>query len=125
VFESLSDKRSGVFERVRARGALSEADVTEALREVRLALLDADVALPGVRDVVAKVRERAIGAEVLSSVTPGQQVVATPEAPLPNTVDLMAALKASLEAARKGKPAAAAPAKEEPEEPQEELAGAF
>ncbi len=75
MFEALSDKLSGVFDRLRARGALSEADVTEALREVRLALLDADVALPVVRDFVAKVRERAIGAEVLSSVTPGQQVV--------------------------------------------------
>jgi signal recognition particle subunit SRP54 len=75
VFEALSDKLSGVFDRLRARGALSEADISEALREVRLALLDADVALPVVRDFVAKVRERAIGAEVLSSVTPGQQVV--------------------------------------------------
>ncbi len=75
MFEALSDKLSGVFDKLRARGALSEADVTEALREVRLALLDADVALPVVRDFVAKVRERAIGAEVLSSVTPGQQVV--------------------------------------------------
>jgi len=55
----------------------------------------------------------------------GQEVVATPEAPLPKTVDLMAALKASLEAARKGKPGAATAAKEEPEEPQEELAVAF
>ena len=64
--EALSDKLSGVFDRLRGRGALSEADVTEALREVRLALLDADVALPVVRDFVAKVRERAIGAEVLS-----------------------------------------------------------
>jgi signal recognition particle subunit SRP54 len=75
VFEALSDKLSGVFDRLRTRGSLNEADVTEALREVRLALLDADVALPVVRDFIANVRERAIGAEVLSSVTPGQQVV--------------------------------------------------
>ena len=75
MFEALSDKLTGVFDRLRGRGALSEADVTEALREVRLALLDADVALPVVRDFIAKVRERAVGAEVLSSVTPGQQVV--------------------------------------------------
>ncbi len=75
MFEALSDKLSGVFDRLRTRGALSEADVTEALREVRLALLDADVALPVVRDFITKVRERAIGAEVLGSVTPGQQVV--------------------------------------------------
>ena len=75
MFEALSDKLSGVFDGLRARGSLNEADVTEALREVRLALLDADVALPVVRDFIAKVRERAIGAEVLDSVTPGQQVV--------------------------------------------------
>ena len=75
MFEALSDKLSGVFDRLRRRGALNEADVTEALREVRLALLDADVALPVVRDFILKVRERAVGAEVLSSVTPGQQVV--------------------------------------------------
>ncbi len=75
MFEALSDKLSGVFDRLRGRGALSEADVNEALREVRLALLDADVALPVVREFVAKVRERAVGTEVLDSVSPGQQVV--------------------------------------------------
>jgi signal recognition particle subunit SRP54 len=75
VFEALSDKLSGVFDKLRRRGALSEADVTEALREVRLALLEADVALEVVRDFIAKVRERAVGAEVLRSVSPGQQVV--------------------------------------------------
>ena len=64
-----------MFDRLRRRGALSEADVTEALREVRLALLDADVALPVVKDFITAVRERAVGAEVLKSVTPGQQVV--------------------------------------------------
>jgi signal recognition particle subunit SRP54 len=75
VFEALSDKLSGVFDKLRRRGALSEADVGEALREVRLALLEADVALEVVRDFIAKVRERAVGAEVLRSVSPGQQVV--------------------------------------------------
>jgi len=75
VFEALSDKLSGVFDRLRRRGSLSEADVNEALREVRLALLDADVALPVVRDFIARVRERAVGQEVLASVSPGQQVV--------------------------------------------------
>jgi signal recognition particle subunit SRP54 len=75
VFEALSDKLSGVFDRLRGRGALNETDVNEALREVRLALLDADVALPVVRDFVSKVRERALGTEVLDSVSPGQQVV--------------------------------------------------
>ena len=75
MFENLSGKLSGVFDRLRGRGALSEADVTDAMREVRLALLDADVALSVVKDFVAAVRERAIGQEVLDSVSPGQQVV--------------------------------------------------
>jgi signal recognition particle subunit SRP54 len=75
VFEALSDKLTGVFDQLRRRGTLNETDVAEALREVRLALLDADVALPVVRDFIAKVRDRAIGSEVLSSVSPGQQVV--------------------------------------------------
>ena len=61
MFDALSDKFTGIFDGLRKRGALSEADVTEALREVRLAMLDADVALPVVKDFVAKVRERAIG----------------------------------------------------------------
>ncbi len=75
MFESLSGKLSGVFDRLRRRGSLSEEDVAEALREVRLALLDADVALPVVKDFIASVRERAVGVEVLDSVSPGQQVV--------------------------------------------------
>jgi len=75
VFESLSGKLSGVFDRLRSRGVLNETDVMEALREIRLALLDADVALPVVRDFIAKVRERAVGQEVIGSVSPGQQVV--------------------------------------------------
>lgn len=75
MFDNLSGKLSGVFERLRKRGVLSEDDVNDALREVRLALLDADVALPVVKDFIAKVRERAVGQEVLDSVTPGQQVV--------------------------------------------------
>ena len=75
MFEALSGKLTGVFDRLRTRGRLSETDVLEALREVRLALLDADVALPVVRDFITKVRERAVGAEVIDSVSPGQQVV--------------------------------------------------
>jgi signal recognition particle subunit SRP54 len=75
VFETLTSKLSGVFDGLRGRGSLNEIDVAEALREVRLALLDADVALPVVKDFIAKVRERAVGAEVLASVSPGQQVV--------------------------------------------------
>jgi signal recognition particle subunit SRP54 len=75
LFEALTGKLTGVFDKLRTRGALNETDVMEALREVRLALLDADVALPVVRDFIAKVRERAVGQEVIGSVSPGQQVV--------------------------------------------------
>ena len=75
MFEALSDKLSTVFDRLRARGALNETDVMEALREVRLALLDADVALPVVKSFIDSVRDRAIGQEVIASVSPGQQVV--------------------------------------------------
>ncbi|MBN8811502.1 MULTISPECIES: signal recognition particle protein [Sphingomonas] len=75
MFESLSERLGGVFERLRGRGALTEADVRTAMREVRIALLEADVALPVARDFVEKVTEKAIGHEVLRSVTPGQQVV--------------------------------------------------
>jgi len=75
MFDSLSDRLGGVFDKLRGRGALSEADVRAALREVRVALLEADVALPVARDFVERVTERAVGQEVLRSVTPGQQVV--------------------------------------------------
>ena len=75
MFESLSNRLGDVFDRLKRRGALSEIHITGALREVRVALLEADVALPVVKDFVAEVRERAIGAEVLRSVTPGQMVV--------------------------------------------------
>ena len=75
MFEGLSGRLGGIFDKLRGRGSLSENDVGEALREVRVALLEADVALPVVRDLIAKVRERALGAEVIRSVAPGQQVV--------------------------------------------------
>jgi signal recognition particle subunit SRP54 len=75
MFESLSDRLSGVFDRLRGRGALNEADVRGAMREVRIALLEADVALPVVRQFVEQVTEQAVGQQVLRSVTPGQQVV--------------------------------------------------
>jgi signal recognition particle subunit SRP54 len=75
VFDTLSDRLSGVFDRLRGRGALNEDDVRGAMREVRIALLEADVALPVVRRFVDRVTEQAIGAQVLRSVTPGQQVV--------------------------------------------------
>jgi len=75
MFDSLSGKLGEVFDRLRKRGALSEADVTEALREVRVALLEADVALPVVKSFTDAVREKAVGQDVLRSVTPGQMVV--------------------------------------------------
>lgn len=75
MFESLSDRLGSVFEKLRGKGALEEKDVNEALREVRVALLEADVALPVAKEFIGKVKERAVGSEVLRSVTPGQQVV--------------------------------------------------
>ncbi len=75
MFESLSERLGGVFDRLRGRGALNEADVREAMREVRIALLEADVALPVVRSFVDSVTAKAIGSSVLKSITPGQQVV--------------------------------------------------
>jgi len=75
MFDSLSDRLAGVFDKLRGRGALTELDVRAAMREVRIALLEADVALPVVKDFIDTVTERAIGAEVIRSVTPGQHVV--------------------------------------------------
>src|SRR5580700_1521857 len=75
MFDSLSNRLNDVFDRLRGRGALTEDDVGAAMREIRIALLEADVALPVVRDFVAGVREKAVGQEVLRSVTPGQMVV--------------------------------------------------
>ena len=75
MFEGLSEKLSGILDKLTRRGALTEEDVNAALREVRRALLEADVALDVVRSFTDKVRSRAVGAEVLKSVTPGQMVV--------------------------------------------------
>ncbi len=75
MFESLQDRLSGILDKLTGRGALSQDDVAAALREVRRALLEADVALPVVREFTEKVRERAVGADVVKSVTPGQMVV--------------------------------------------------
>jgi len=75
MFDNLTDRLGDVFDRLRRHGALTEADVGAALREIRVALLEADVALPVVRDFVAAVREKALGQEVLRSVTPAQMVV--------------------------------------------------
>jgi len=75
MFENLSERLGGVFDRLTRQGALTEADVATALREVRTALLEADVALPVARDFIARVQKKATGQAVLKSVTPGQQVV--------------------------------------------------
>ena len=75
MFESLSTKLDTIFKQLSGRGRLTEADVDTALREVRVALLEADVNFRVVRDFVAKVRERSLGSDVLESLTPGQQVI--------------------------------------------------
>src|ERR1700690_74569 len=75
MFDSLQSRLGSVFDRLRGRGALSEADVDEALGEVRNALIEADVALPVVKEFIDKVRPRAVGENVIRSVTPGQQVI--------------------------------------------------
>ena len=75
AFEGLSEKLNNVFKKLKSRGKLTEADVKEAMREVRLALLEADVSYKVVKDFVAKVTERAIGEDVLVSLTPAQQVI--------------------------------------------------
>lgn len=75
AFEGLSDKLNAAFKKLRSKGKLSEADVREAMREVRLALLEADVNYKVVKDFVSKVSERAVGEEVLKSLTPAQQVI--------------------------------------------------
>lgn len=75
MFENLSERLSGVFDRLTKQGALSDEDVKTALREVRVALLEADVSLPVARDFVKAVQEKATGQAVTKSITPGQQVV--------------------------------------------------
>lgn len=75
MFESLSAKLDGIFTRLRGRGKLTESDIKNATREIRLALLEADVSFQVVKDFVGRVREQAVGQEVMRSLTPGQQVV--------------------------------------------------
>jgi signal recognition particle subunit SRP54 len=75
MFDSLTERLTAVFDRLKGRGALNELEVRAAMRDVRVALLEADVALPVVKDLVERATARAVGAEVLKSVTPGQQVV--------------------------------------------------
>ncbi|HEU5047626.1 MAG TPA: signal recognition particle protein [Rickettsiales bacterium] len=75
MFNSLSTKINGVLNKLRGRGALTEADIDEALREVRIALLEADVALPVVKQFTQSLKEKAVGAEVVKSISPGQMVI--------------------------------------------------
>src|SRR5437016_9363011 len=75
MFDSLSEKLSGILDRLTRRGALSEQDVDAAMREVRRALLEADVALDVARAFIDQVKKRAVGVDVIKSVTPGQMVV--------------------------------------------------
>lgn len=75
MFQSLTDKLGKVFDNLRGKGALTEDDVNLALREIRVALLEADVALPVVKDFVENIRVKAVGQDVIKSVSPAQQVV--------------------------------------------------
>src|SRR5215475_3926097 len=75
MFDTLSERLGAILDKLTRKGALSEADVNEAMREVRRALLEADVALDVVRDFTEKVKAKAVGQEVLRSVTPGQMVI--------------------------------------------------
>ncbi|HET9071373.1 MAG TPA: signal recognition particle protein [Acidimicrobiales bacterium] len=122
MFESLTDRFDGIFTRLRGKGRLSEADVDEALREIRLALLQADVNLRVVRDFVTRVRDQLVGADLSASLTPGQQVVKVVHdelrailggealritfAPRPPTVILLAGLQGAGKTTTAGKLAA-------------------
>src|SRR5689334_1978909 len=75
MLETLTERLSRVVKTLRGEARLTEANIQDALREVRLALLEADVALPVVRDFIAKVREKAVGEEVVGSLSPGQALV--------------------------------------------------
>ena len=99
AFEGLSEKLNATFKRLRGKGRLTEADVREGLREVRLALLEADVSYKVVKDFVAQVTERCIGADVLDSLTPAQQIVKIVNEEL---VQLMGGANAKLTFASKG-----------------------
>ena len=75
AFESLSEKLSATFKRLRSKGRLTEADIKEAMRDVRMALLEADVSYKVVKDFIARVSQRALGQDVLASLTPAQMVI--------------------------------------------------
>jgi len=96
MFESLTSRLSGILKQLRGEARLSESNIQDAMREVRMALLEADVALPVVRDFVARVREKALGQEVMGSLSPGQAVVGVVHREL---VDLMGASSAGLDLA--------------------------
>ena len=99
AFEGLSDKLNGVFKRLRGKGRLTEADVREGMREVRLALLEADVSYKVVKDFVASVTEKCVGADVLESLTPAQQIIKVVNQEL---TALMGGTNARLSTASKG-----------------------
>ena len=96
MFDTLTNRLAGVFKTLRGEARLTEANIQDAMREVRMALLEADVALPVVRDFVARVREKALGQEVLTSLTPGQAVVGIVHREL---IELMGAESAGLDLA--------------------------
>ncbi|MEL6324549.1 MAG: signal recognition particle receptor subunit alpha, partial [Pseudomonadota bacterium] len=75
MFDALTDRLGGIFDGLTGRGALSEKDVSAALREIRVALLEADVALPVVKDFISGIKEKAVGEDVIRAVKPGQQVI--------------------------------------------------
>ena len=75
AFESLSDKLQNAFKKLRGKGVLTEADINEAMREVKLALLEADVNFKVVKEFIASVKEKCMGAEVMESLTPAQQII--------------------------------------------------
>ena len=75
AFEGLSEKLNAVFKSLKGKGRLTEADVRNGMREVRLALLEADVSYKVVKDFVAQVTERCVGSDVLESLTPAQQII--------------------------------------------------
>ena len=91
MFESLTERLSGTINRLRGRGRLTESNITEAMREVRIALLEADVALPVVQALIQRIKVRALGQEVMKSLTPGQQLVKVVRDELTNVMGAQAA----------------------------------
>ncbi|HAU07236.1 MAG TPA: signal recognition particle protein, partial [Gammaproteobacteria bacterium] len=75
MFDNLSDRLSGTLQKLRGQGRLTEKNIKDSLREVRMALLEADVALPVVKQFIEQVKDKAMGKEVLSSLTPGQALI--------------------------------------------------